>query len=65
MLINLSLFLAGLVGMEVVAYLTHKYLMHGWLWSLHESHHVPHDHALEKNDWFGFFFALPSIGPFR
>ena len=62
MLINLLLFLAGLVGMELVAYFTHKYLMHGPLWFLHESHHKPDDHPLEKNDWFGVFFALPSIG---
>ena len=61
MLINVLLFLCGLVGMELVAYLTHKYLMHGPLWVLHKSHHVPHDHKLEKNDWFGVFFALPSI----
>ncbi len=35
--------------------------MHGPLWSLHESHHVPHEGRLEKNDLFGVFFALPSI----
>ena len=61
-LYNTLFFLLGLVGMEVVAYLTHKYLMHGPLWFLHESHHKPHDHALEKNDWFAVLFALPSIG---
>lgn len=62
MWLNLLLFLVGLAGMELVAYLTHKYLMHGPLWFLHESHHVPSEHRLEKNDWFGFLFALPSIG---
>jgi beta-carotene 3-hydroxylase len=61
-LLNFGFFLVGLVGMEVVAYLTHKYLMHGPLWFLHKSHHVPHEGHLEKNDWFGIFFALPSIG---
>ncbi len=61
-LINLLLFLVGLVGMELVAYLTHRYLMHGPLWFLHESHHKPSDHPLEKNDWFGVIFSLPSIG---
>jgi beta-carotene 3-hydroxylase len=60
-LINALLFVAAFVGMEVVAYLAHKFVMHGPLWSLHRSHHVPHDHALERNDWFGVFFALPSI----
>ena len=61
MLINILLFLIALAGMELVAYLTHKYLMHGALWFLHESHHVPHEEQLEKNDLFGVFFAIPSI----
>ncbi len=60
-LINALLFLSGLMGMELVAYLTHRYLMHGPLWFLHESHHKPSDHPLEKNDWFAVFFSLPSI----
>lgn len=59
--LNLILFLAAFVGMEGVAYLTHKYVMHGWLWSLHESHHVPRVGRFEKNDLFAVFFAVPSI----
>ena len=61
MWMNLLLFVASLAGMELVAYLTHKYLMHGPMWFLHESHHVPHEGRFEKNDLFGVFFALPSI----
>jgi len=61
MLVNLLLFLGALGGMEVVAYFTHKYVMHGFLWSLHESHHVPGQGRLEKNDLFAVFFALPAI----
>ncbi|MGD9904384.1 MAG: beta-carotene hydroxylase [Vicinamibacterales bacterium] len=53
--------LAALAGMEGVAYLTHRYLMHGPLWFLHRSHHVPHDGRLEWNDLFGVAFAVPSI----
>ncbi len=53
--------LATIAGMELVAYLTHRYLMHGPLWSLHRSHHEPREGAFEKNDLFGVFFALPSI----
>ena len=26
--------------MEFVAWATHKYLMHGLLWKLHQDHHV-------------------------
>jgi len=48
--------------MEGVAWATHKYVMHGFLWNLHEDHHVPnHDHFLEKNDAFFLVFAIPSI----
>ena len=56
-----GLFVASLAAMEAVAYLTHKYLMHGRLWILHRSHHVPHTHTFEWNDLFGLFFAIPSI----
>jgi len=54
-------FLVGFSGMEGVAWLTHKYIMHGPLWSLHKDHHVPHDHAMERNDLFALFFASPAI----
>jgi len=56
-----ALFLAALLAMEGVAYLTHKYLMHGPLWFLHRSHHVPHRGFFEWNDLFGVLFAVPSI----
>lgn len=61
MLLNLLLFLGALAGMEAVAYFTHKYVMHGFLWSLHESHHMPRKGRFEKNDLFAVFFGLPSI----
>jgi len=59
--VNLLLFLGALAGMEAVAYYTHKYVMHGFLWSLHESHHLPRRGLFEKNDWFAVFFGVPSI----
>ncbi len=46
---------------EFVAWFTHKYVMHGFLWIWHKSHHTVHDHALEKNDWFAVVFSIPSI----
>lgn len=61
MLINAILFIASLATMEAVAWFAHKYLMHGPLWFLHESHHVPHRGWFEKNDWFGVLFSLPAI----
>src|SRR6478736_3017107 len=49
---------------EFVAWFTHKYVMHGFLWVWHKSHHTVHDHTLERNDWFAVVFSLPSIGLF-
>lgn len=56
--------LAAFVVMEGVAWATHKYVMHGFLWSLHESHHLPRQGAFEKNDWFGVFFSVIAMGLF-
>ena len=47
---------------ELVAWFTHKYIMHGFLWTWHKSHHTVHSNVLEKNDWFAVVFSLPSIG---
>lgn len=53
--------MAGLVGMEAVAWASHRWIMHGPLWILHASHHRPRKGRFEANDWFGVFFSLPSI----
>ena len=47
--------------MEFVAWFTHKYIMHGFLWVWHKSHHTKHDHTFERNDLFAVVFSLPSI----
>ena len=49
--------------MEFVAWFTHKYVMHGFLWSWHEDHHDPKmKHGFfEKNDRFFLVFAVPSF----
>lgn len=46
---------------EFIAWFTHKYVMHGFLWVWHKSHHTVHDHTVEKNDLFAVVFSLPSI----
>jgi beta-carotene 3-hydroxylase len=46
--------------MEGITWLTHKYVMHGFLWHLHEDHHQPNGHIFEKNDAFFLIFAIPS-----
>lgn len=48
--------------MECVTWLTHKFVMHGFLWYLHEDHHQPkYQGIFEKNDVFFVIFAIPSI----
>jgi len=46
--------------MEGVAWFTHKYIMHGFLWVWHKSHHKVHPHTLELNDLFAVVFSIPS-----
>jgi beta-carotene 3-hydroxylase len=59
-LIYISVGLVTFVAMEVVAWATHKFLMHGPLWFLHDDHHTKTPGFLEKNDSFFLIFALPS-----
>lgn len=48
--------------MEFVAWATHKYVMHGFLWVLHADHHKKdHYGFLERNDAFFLIFAIPSM----
>lgn len=47
--------------MEGVTWLTHKYVMHGFLWYLHEDHHQKGPGFFEKNDAFFIIFAIPSF----
>jgi len=46
--------------MEGITWLTHRFVMHGFLWYLHEDHHKPAGRILEKNDAFFLIFAIPS-----
>jgi len=46
--------------MEFVAWFAHKYVMHGFLWKLHEDHHVKEPGFFERNDTFFLIFAIPS-----
>ena len=46
--------------MEAITWATHKFVMHGFLWYLHEDHHQPTGHLFEKNDAFFLIFAIPS-----
>ena len=61
-MINVLITLVFFFGMEAVAWLTHKYVMHGLLWNLHEDHHRKNPESFfEKNDYFFLIFAIPGI----
>lgn len=46
--------------MEGITWLTHRFVMHGFLWYLHEDHHKKGKGFFEKNDAFFVIFAIPS-----
>lgn len=46
--------------MEFMAWFTHRYVMHGFLWSVHRDHHQGSKGFFEKNDLFFLIFAVPS-----
>ncbi len=61
---NWFIFIAIILGtfliMEGITWLTHRFVMHGFLWYLHEDHHKPTGNTFEKNDAFFLIFAIPS-----
>ena len=63
MIINILIVVIAFILMEGVAWFTHKYIMHGWLWRLHKDHHKKETKGFfEHNDFFFLIFALPGIG---
>jgi beta-carotene 3-hydroxylase len=65
-LTNIAIVLGVFILMEAVTWFTHKYIMHGFLWTLHRDHH---DHSnrgkwWERNDAFFIIFAVPAISLF-
>ncbi len=63
--IHIAVFVLTFVGMEAVAWLSHKYIMHGWLWNWHKDHHrKQHDSWFERNDLFFVVYAVICIGFF-
>lgn len=62
-MIGLLLVIGTFFFMELVAWTTHKYVMHGFLWKLHEDHHIKENpnSFLEHNDSFFVIFAVPGM----
>lgn len=60
MLTYILITLATFCIMEGITWLTHRFVMHGFLWYLHEDHHQKGPGFFEKNDAFFVIFAIPS-----
>ncbi len=60
-LLSILVTIATFFFMEFMAWFTHKFVMHGLLWVLHEDHHVQREGWFEKNDAFFLIFAIPSM----
>ena len=61
-MIGFFITLVTFLCMEGVTWLTHKYVMHGFMWYFHEDHHQPkYQNIFERNDVFFIIFAIPSI----
>ena len=60
-LLPLFLVVASVAAMEGLAIFVHKYVMHGWGWGWHRSHHEPGEGPLETNDLYALVFAGLSL----
>ena len=59
---KILIILGAFAGMEIIAWFTHKYIMHGLLWRLHKDHHKKESKGFfEHNDFFFLLFAIPGI----
>ena len=59
-IIYIAITLATFVLMEGLTWWIHRFIMHGFLWSLHKDHHQKEPGFFEKNDAFFLIFAIPS-----
>ncbi|ADV49734.1 sterol desaturase family protein [Cellulophaga sp. E16_2] len=61
-LIWIFIFISTFAFMEFMAWFSHKYIMHGFLWVLHsDHHHKDHDSWFERNDAFFIIYAVVSM----
>jgi beta-carotene 3-hydroxylase len=60
--INFTWLLLGFFGMEAFSWAFHKYLMHGFLWKIHKTHHEKSEGIFELNDVFSLIFGSIGFG---
>ncbi|MXP67131.1 beta-carotene hydroxylase (plasmid) [Pantoea sp. Nvir] len=58
---NTLITLITVIIMEITATLSHKYIMHGWGWKWHKSHHKTNSSWFETNDLYTLIFTLLTI----
>ena len=63
-LLNFAIVLISVIGMEIFAWVIHKYVMHGPGWGWHESHHTETEGLFEKNDLYAVVFSFIAAGFF-
>jgi beta-carotene 3-hydroxylase len=57
-ILDLAVIAAAVVAMEGLAYLTHRFVMHGRFgWRLHRDHHDEHDGLFQWNDLYAVLFT--------
>ena len=61
---KIGIVVATVLAMEGFAWAAHKYVMHGWGWGWHRSHHEPREGAFEKNDLYAVTFSVVVVGLF-
>ncbi|ASS50010.1 MAG: carotene hydroxylase [Candidatus Fluviicola riflensis] len=52
--------IAAFCAMEFMAWVTHRFVMHGPMWFFHADHHVEKPGFFERNDVFFLIYAIPS-----
>jgi beta-carotene 3-hydroxylase len=59
---KIGLVILSFFFMEFVAWSSHKYIMHGFMWKIHKDHHQKNmNRFFEINDFFFPMFAAPGI----
>ncbi len=51
----------GFAGLEIFSYVVHRWLFHGILWRIHETHHAARKGKFELNDIFSLIFGAISV----
>ena len=59
--IDAAIVLGTTGAMELAAWTVHRFIMHGWGWGWHRSHHGPRHGLFEKNDLYAVVFAAFAL----